>query len=151
MFNRKITLGGLTLCLFTVAIPRGIAQECDLTQSLYRDVPDQGFRLEFYPSSSTTLPSAATVILSHPDRGQIFQFELVESQGYPIANLVYADRPDLSQVITFFDPDLIQTSPPGHYAFVEGLGYADWSLNQESGGREIVLGDVIWQFDQCRP
>lgn len=149
-FHLTISIGMIALSSLALISRRAVAQDCDLTQSVFQDRPGQGFELEFYPGSSDTLPSSAMVILSHPSRGVIFTFDLVESQGYPLANLVDRDRPDVAQVITFFDSDLIQSSPPGFYAFVEGLGYTDWSLNQETGGRVTVLGDVIWEFDRCK-
>lgn len=129
---------------------KGTAQPktCRWTSSLYRDVANKGFELKFQPSQP---PLSATATVSHPERGILFEFDVIESQGYSVINMVYKDQPESSQVLYFFDLNLMpsQSDEPPIYAFVAGLGYADWSVNKEKGSTKIVLGDGMWTFAGC--
>jgi hypothetical protein len=124
-------------------------QTCRWTSSLYRDVANKGFELKFQPSEP---PASATATVSHPKRGILFEFDVIESQGYTVRNMVYKDQPESSQPLYFFDTNLMppQSEESPIYAFVAGLGYADWSVNQEKGAREIILGDSMWKFSSCQ-
>lgn len=148
---------GLVSCLSVWILP-AIAQEptCDLTRSVYQDADGQGFQLEFAPDLSGSAVTLATATLTHPDRGTIFEFSVAQSQGYGAIGLVNSNNPEAVHGIYFFGSDLRRSSVligrgnAPTYAFVEGLGSTDYYSNQNSGSRDIILGDVMWQLAYCK-
>jgi hypothetical protein len=128
---------------------------CSLNSSVYRDVGGRGFELNFSQKPVNSATIAATVTLTHSKRGRIFEFDLVQSQGYGSTWLVHREDNDRSHLVNFFNSELIQTSvfrakSSSMYLFISGLGSEDYYRNQMSGSREIVLGDVMWKFYRCR-
>ena len=88
-------------------------------------------------------------------RGQVFEFDMVQSQGYGSTSLIDAKGQKRSHLINFFNSDLSQKSifraeTAPKYIFVSGLGSEDYYGNSLRGGRKIMLGDVMWKLDRCK-
>lgn len=128
---------------------------CNLTNSVYRDIGERGFELSFSPPPSGSASIAATATLTHLKRGKIFEFDMTQSQGYGSTFLIHRGSRDMTHLVNFFNSDLTQASvfraeTAPTYLFIGGLGSEDYYTNSMSGSREIMLGDVMWQFYRCR-
>jgi hypothetical protein len=128
-----------------------LGAECPLENSVYEDVDGEGFRLEFTPASSESARALYAVVIKHPKRGIIFDFDFMYSLGYGEALLTPRERAgDEFHRIHFFNKDLKTRRGPEvatPYAFVEGLGYADHYAHR----MEPSVGTPLWRFLRCQP
>ncbi len=145
---------GFILTASLIFVADSAQAACSLAKSVYRDVDKRGFELSFSdrPAGSVFL---ATATLTHSKRGKIFEFNVVQSQGYGSTWLINRKDNGKSHLVNFFNADLTQatvfrseTSPT--YLFVSDLGAADYYRNELVGSRKIILGDVMWKFYRCR-
>jgi hypothetical protein len=143
------------LLVWVVMLPAHVlGGECLLENSVYADADQNEFQLEFGPASGKEADVTYTVMIRHPRRGIIFEFNLSFGMGLAGAFLSPKERREETENhrIHFFDEDLKSAdweegAPP--YAFIEGLGFADY-YGKDTGGREIILGDPVWKFARCR-
>lgn len=127
---------------------------CLLENSVYEDADTHEFQLEFGPASGERAEVIHTVMIKHPKRGTIFEFNF--SIGMGMAGAFLSPKEESGEAenhrIHFFDKELKSAdwdegAPP--YAFIAGLGFADY-YGKDTGGREIILGDPMWKFARCR-
>ncbi len=131
-----------------------LSGECLLENSVYEDADHHEFQLEFGPASGKKADVTHTVMIKHPKRGIIFEFNLSFGMGFAGAFLSPKEEREETKNhrIHFFDEELKSAdweegAPP--YAFIEGLGFADY-YGKDTGGREFILGDPMWKFARCR-
>ena len=129
--------------------------DCLLEDSIYEDADGREFLLEFGPASAQMANVTHTATIRHPRRGAIFEFNF--STGTALAQAFLSLRMGSAEPeehrAHFFDKDLRSatwddSAPP--YAFVEGLGYADYYGNRDKGSRDVVLGNPMWTLARCR-
>jgi hypothetical protein len=128
---------------------------CPLADSIYEDADGNGFQLEFRPASGKAANVTHTAIIKHPKRGVLFEFNVSTASGFAETLLSPKNGKGGEEAhrIHFFGKNLESAdwdeSAP-EYAFIEGLGYADYYGNQDKGGREVTLGNPMWKFTLCR-
>ena len=155
--SQSIVVTAMTVALTVSGIgeQRAIAQSdepsCKFTNSIYQDIKGSGFELAVSKPSKGLVSVSAVVKIGHKKRGQVFEFDMVQSQGYGSTTLNDGKGQHL---INFFNSDLSQKSifrakTAPKYLFVSGLGSEDYYRNSSRGGREIFLGDVMWKFSRC--
>lgn len=143
----------LTLTTLLVAAP---ATACPLTRSTYRAIGNPEYTLTFGdpPTGSASVQAIATV--QHPQRGSVFTLRLTQSQGYGAYILFDPDQDNANYRTYFFDQNFQSTAPilnrsnPATYLFVSELGVSDY-YSDRPRSRELLLGDVMWKLDTCRP
>jgi hypothetical protein len=166
MFLKSSLQGTLVIKLAFLALvlnasPGSSQASCNFNKSIYHDVDGQGFELSFKPTpsnSSVYITSIAT--LKHSRRGTIFKFDVTQMQGYGTTFLTHiSGGQEKSHGLYFFENNLKRTyvilsrgrdSNAVPYIFVEGLGVTDYYDNRQSGGRDVILGDVMWKFSRCQ-
>lgn len=158
--SRSIVLTAMTFVSKIVGIgeQRANAQSdepsCKFADSIYQDVKGKGFELVVRKPPRGSASVSAIVRIGHEKRGQIFEFDMVQSQGYGSTSLIDRKGQKRSYPINFFNSDLSQKSifrakTAPKYLFISGLGSEDYYGNSSRGGREVLLGDVMWEFSRC--
>ncbi len=129
---------------------------CPLEKSVYQDLDNKGFLLEFGPPHDNGVRNVHSATITHPRRGTLFDFNLMFGMGYaaPFLTLRDADE-ELSKPfhLHFFDKnlrsmELDKSALP--YAFIDGLGPADWyGVQADTTARKIPIGTPLWRFVRC--
>jgi hypothetical protein len=131
---------------------------CDLTSSIYRDVGNGGFELEFTSANqSSSGGNFASATVKYPNGSILYTFSLTQAQGYGTVSLMQAGGRD-SFTVNFFNADLTPASwvswrwsATPTYLFINGLGAAQYYCERNQVGRTVpLLGDVMWKFDRCK-
>ncbi|MBD1848476.1 hypothetical protein [Leptolyngbya sp. FACHB-711] len=131
---------------------------CDLTSSIYRDVGNGGFELEFSSADrSLSGGNVASATLKYPNGSILYTFSLTQAQGYGTVSLIQAGGRD-SFTVNFFNADLTpaswaswRRSATPTYLFISGLGTAQYYRERNQVGETVpLLGDVMWKFDRCK-
>jgi hypothetical protein len=131
---------------------------CDLISSIYRNVGDGGFELEFSSANrSSSGGNFASATLKYPNGSILYTFSLTQAQGYGTVSLIEAGGGDSFEV-NFFNADLTpaswaswRRSAAPTYLFISGLGAAQYYRERDQVGEMVpLLGDVIWKFDRCK-
>ena len=154
----------LALSLIALSIPAPAqadpAQDCPLTQSIYRDADGKGFELAFSSPRPKT-PYPASAIIQHAQGGRMYEFDVSQSSGYGsvwLNTLKNYPGPPRSFWITFFDQDLKAATPiwlldaktAPKYAAIAELGGHD-HYRRRGTKNPPLIGDVMWRFDRCQP
>ena len=140
----------LALSLLLPGASLQAADTCNLDRAVYRDTENRGFTLAFSAPPPDSAALIARARLSHKTRGKLFDFEVVQSNGYGTISLVQPDDTSRSHEAYFFGADLKPTFSAGSaLMFVNGLGARDYYANREKhAAREALLGDtVVSQID----
>ena len=150
--SRYVTvLWAISLALSSAAL----GATCPFEKSVYEDVDGNGFRLEFGPPKVDVVNVVYSATITHPQRGTVFDFDFRYTVGHAVALLSRRDADDGSATrrIHFFDKHLRSISlddVAAPYAFVEGLGSADWYRGGAEIARRIPIGTPLWKFTSCR-
>jgi hypothetical protein len=146
------------LCTILLIIPfSALGDACPFEQSVYKDVDNRGFLLQFTPPQVNTARTVHSATITHPQRGTIFELDFMYGMGYgqPFLEPRNAAKDDTKAFnIHFFDQslkttDLDKLAPP--YLFIERLGPADWyGVQADTTARKIPIGTPLWRFDHCR-
>lgn len=156
--SRSIVVTAMAVALTIAGIGEkgAIAQSdeisCKFTNSIYQDIKGRGFELVVSKSPVSSASIGAIVRIRHEQRGQIFEFDMVQSQGYGSTSLIDRKGQGRSHLINFFNSDLSQksifrTKTAPKYLFISGLGSEDYYGNSSRGSRKIMLGDVMWKLN----
>lgn len=131
---------------------------CDLTSSIYRDLGNGGFELEFTSANqSSSGGNFASATLKYPNGSILYTLSMTQAQGYGTVSLMQVGGRD-SFTVNFFNADLTPASwvswrrsaTPTHL-FISGLGAAQYYRERNQVGRTVpLLGDVMWKFDRCK-
>lgn len=132
-----------------------LGDTCPLEKSVYQDMDNKGFLLEFGPPHYG-IRNVHSATITHSKRGTLFEFNLMFGMGYaaPFLTLRDADE-ELSKPfhLHFFDKnlrsmELDKSALP--YAFIDGLGPADWyGVQADTTARKIPIGTPLWRFARC--
>lgn len=157
----KITLGIIVLTLSAADL--GLSQPCPISQSVYRDVEGKGFELVFGEPIPEAVTSKATAMITHPQEGQLYYFDLGQSQGYGSIwmGLMAQDSPFN---LNFFDKNLVSANPvwfeadieAPKYLFITGLGSHDYYYRRSRVYINPIqvpaplLGDMMWVYHRCQ-
>lgn len=128
------------------------ADTCNLDRAVYRDTGNRGFTLAFSAAPPDSAALIARARLSHTKRGKLFEFEVVQSNGYGTISLIQADDSKRSHVAYFFNADLKPTLRSGAaLMFVSELGVLDYYADREKPvARDDLLGDTLWSLERCK-
>ncbi|BAY56999.1 hypothetical protein NIES2135_38620 [Leptolyngbya boryana NIES-2135] len=139
------------------------AQNCKLTQAVYRDGNGKGFELVFRPPTSRSVTVYATAVLRSKSQDELYRFNLSQSQGYGSTSLADTratseNWQDNSFIINFFDSNLKSASMllgresiVPKYAFINGLGSRDYYNRRQSiSESNPLIGDTMWVFNRCQ-
>ena len=134
-----------------------LGDACPLEKSVYQDLDNKGFLLEFGPPYDNGVRNVHSATITHPKRGTVFEFNFMIGMGYaaPFLTLRGADG-DLSKSfhLHFFDKNLRSMELDKFalpYAFIDGLGPADWyGVQADTTARKVPIGTPLWRFAHCR-
>ncbi len=145
--------GAILACDTTKVLAQSIPS-CGLTDSIYQDVGEKGFEVRISPASSSNYKARLTVI--HKSRGTLFDFNVIQQQGYGGIYLADRNKDERGNRINFFDANLSSASifradvaPP--YFVISKLGSRDHYENDIEGaqGRTNNVGDPMWKLKLC--
>ena len=129
--------GAILACDTTKVLAQSIPS-CGLTDSIYQDVGEKGFEVRISPASSSNYKARLTVI--HKSRGTLFDFNVIQQQGYGGIYLADRNKDERGNRINFFDANLSSASifradvaPP--YFVISKLGSRDHYENDIEGAQ----------------
>lgn len=114
----KIAVVALGILMLATSVAKPLSPApCKISQSVYRDPDGKGFELVFGESIPETATSKATATITHSQVGQLYKFDVSQSNGYGSIYLTLSDYDGALEPrdfgINFFDQNLVSATSLG--------------------------------------